>query len=313
MSRPWQTVLRTLPTETVPDCPLCQHQSGVPDPDFAQLLALDTAYGVRRCPRCALRWLSPRPTAAGYATLYSDALYFGGEGASPDDYRTEAATRMAAWRKRVQASVRLLHTAYPQPATARPVNFLDYGAATGEFVHVTQAEGHACTGLELSADARATARTRYGIDLLSPEDAARLEDRRFDIIHMNHVLEHLPDPLAHLRWCRQHLQPGGLLVLEVPQQFDNDLDRLRRLLHQGGRRARFDAYSLHHAWFFTPATMHRLLAKSGFAVERLATFNPDKTPWWPPLAKNWVLRPLLTLADRIHQGGNIIEVFARRI
>jgi hypothetical protein len=43
---------------------------------------------------------------------------------------------------------------------------------------------------------------------------------------------------------------------------------------------------------------------------RVRTFNPDKTPFWPPSARNWILRVGLGLADRLHGGGNIIEAFA---
>jgi hypothetical protein len=113
-----------------------------------------------------------------------------------------------------------------------------------------------------------------------------------------------------LRWCADRLAPGGLLILEVPQQFDNDLDRLRRWLRAGGKRPHFDAYSLHHTYFFNPDTMATLLRKAGFQIKSLSTFNQNKTPLWPPTLKNWILRPMLYAADALHRGGNIIEVYA---
>lgn len=302
----WQDELRNLPVELVQKCLLCHNAKGQPDIRWRKYLCISDPYDVLRCPQCGLRWLSPRPNASGYQRLYSRALYFGGEGASPANYKDEAKRRVDYWRARIRSAVKALGTG------RTTVSFFDYGAATGEFVRVAREEGYACVGLELSTDARATAKVRNGVSLLSLDQIGQVEQMHFDVVHMNHVLEHMPDPLAHLRWCADRLNPWGLLVLEVPQQFDNDLDRVRRWLRAGGKRPRFDAYSLHHTYFFNPRTMTELLRQAGFQLVRLATSNRNKTPLWPPELKNWVLRLFLSGADTVHRGGNIIEVYARR-
>lgn len=300
----WQEQLRTLPVETVRGCLLCGGVAGEHDERWYRYLGLVEPYDILRCPRCSLRWLSPRPDAAGYRQLYSSDMYFGGEGASPADYEGEAKNRIAYWRARIRNAAAILGDGQS------PISFFDYGAATGEFVRVALEEGHACVGMELSADARATAKARNDVLLLSPDQMEEINGVQFDVIHMNHVLEHMPNPLAHLRWCASRLKPRGLLVLEVPQQFDNDLDRLRRCLHTGGKRPQFDAYSLHHTYFLNPATMTTLVRMADFKIVKLTTFNRNKAPLWPLAFKNWVLRALLGSADALHRGGNIIEVYA---
>ncbi|MDR3444770.1 MULTISPECIES: class I SAM-dependent methyltransferase [unclassified Dyella] len=306
MNSSWQNRLGQLPVETVRDCLLCEGEHGVPDRRWYEYLDLMPPFDVVRCPVCSLRWLSPRPNAEGYATLYTDAMYFGGAGASPADYESATKARLDYMRARISRIERMSNK-------EGPLSILDYGAATGDFVRAGRDAGNDCIGIELSADARAVAEQKNGVTLLSIDAVEEMFGPRFDAIHMNHVLEHMPDPLAHARWCAQVLKPGGLFVLEVPQQFDNDLDRLRRGLRVGGKQSRFDAYSLHHTYFFTPSTMEALLVKAGFKVQSLATFNKAKTPLWPLSPKNYVLRPLLGMADRLHAGGNIIEVFARRV
>lgn len=304
MEELWQKQLRNLSVETVRDCLLCGEVAGQHDDRWYRYLGLVEPYDILRCPRCGLRWLSPRPDAGGYRRLYSSDMYFGGKGASPADYCDEAKNRVNYWRARIRTAAAMLERDAPAFA------FFDYGAATGEFVRVALEEGHDCVGMELSADARAAARARNGVSLLAPEQMEEISGVRFDVIHMNHVLEHMPNPLTHLRWCADRLNAKGLLVLEVPQQFDNDLDRLRRWLRAGGKRPHFDAYSLHHTYFFTPTTMTTLLRRAGFRIKTLATFNQNKTPLWPPALKNWILRPVLNSADFLHRGGNIIEVYA---
>ncbi|HZF29670.1 MAG TPA: class I SAM-dependent methyltransferase [Gammaproteobacteria bacterium] len=294
--------MAALRTELVTSCVLCG-VAGTEDDRWKSLLALPDPYAVQRCPECGLRWLSPRPDADGYRLLYSDAVYFGGEGASPKRYDGVIADRLDWLRRRLDRAATMLRR-------DGRLRVLDYGAATGEFVALARAAGHDGEGVELSSDARASARTRLGIELLSAEQAGDLQPSQFDLVHMNHVLEHMPDPLAHLRWCQALLKTDGLLVLEVPQQFDNDLDRMRRALAVGGRQKQFDAYSLHHTYFFTPSSLGKMLRKAGYEPARVTTFNPDKTPLWPPSARNWILRVGLGLADRLHDGGNIIEAFA---
>ncbi|WP_147281666.1 class I SAM-dependent methyltransferase [Dyella solisilvae] len=305
MNSSWQSRLCELPVESVRNCLLCDGVRGTTDFRWRKYLNLVPPFDVLRCPVCALRWLSPRPSAEGYALLYTDAMYFGGDGASPADYASSVKARVDYMRARIGRIQRIINK-------RGPLSILDYGAATGDFVRAGLDQGHDCVGVELSDDARAVAEQKNGVTLLSVDCVESMADLRFDAIHMNHVLEHMPDPLAHARWCAGALKPEGILILEVPQQFDNDLDRLRRGLRVGGRLQRFDAYSLHHTYFFTPPTFKTLLAKAGFNVLSLSTFNSDKTPLWPLSAKNYVLRALLGTADRLHAGGNIIEVFAQR-
>lgn len=305
MIQQWQVALRNLPTEQVSTCLLCSGVAGIDDRRFKLLLMLPDPYAIKRCPTCGLRWLSPRPNADGYRHLYSQEFYFGGNGASPIQYETIASDRFNYFRKRIHHAVSILKR-------DAPLSILDYGAATGDFVAAARAEGHQCDGIELSDDARAAAKQRLDISLLSPMEIESLKPGQFDLLHMNHVLEHMPDPAAHLRWCASLLKPDGLLVFEVPQQFDNDLDRLRRMLGCGGRQSRFDAYSLHHTYFFSPNTALLLLRRNGFESLRLRTFNADKTPLWPPRVKPWILFILLSVADKLHGRGNVIEAFARR-
>ncbi len=297
--------LAGLEVEIVADCVLCAGEAGQPDPRFASLLALPPAYGVLRCRGCGLRWLSPRPTRAGYELVYSDTFYFGGGATAVDSYAKLAQARLPYFRDRLAR----IEAQLPGESGLR---LLEVGAATGEFLAEARARGHDVSGVEFSADARRTAAERHGLQLMSVEASQGLPPATFDAIHMNHVLEHVPDPLAHLRWCRDRLRPGGVIAIEVPQQLDNDLDRLRRLIGWGGRHREFDAYSLHHTYFFSPGSARKLFALAGLDVQRLTTTNPKRTPLWPPAPRNLVLRPLLWLADAVHEGGNLIEVYARR-
>lgn len=283
--------------ETVDRCNACQSTQCMPDHRFERILYLPHPFGVQQCTNCGLRWLSPRPSSDGYRILYSDKYYF-----SPTDlpdYETFASQRQSAFDTRIRDLV----------ATWQISSVLDFGAATGSFVATARAAGIHAEGIELSADARLHAYDRHQVRLYSPEEF-ECSSERFDAIHMNHVLEHMPDPSKHLQWCFERLNPDGGIVIEVPQQIDNDADRLRRLLHKSSTSMSFDAFSVHHTYFFNPNSLRRLVESTGFAIERLFTTTA-------PLHGQTRLRRKLfwqitKFASKLHYGGDTIELWARK-
>lgn len=287
-------------TEIIEQCVLCGASRARPDKRFANILGLVQPYDVQRCGGCGLRWLSPRPSEAAYQRLYAYENYFDSS-LTPATYEDVARGRAAYFSKRVKKIERFI-------GNNGPLDILDVGAATGMFVNEALIRGHRAAGIELSAGGREQARYNYGVEL----EGTRLEDLAgeddFDVIHMNHVFEHLPDPRQVLENCRRLLRPGGLLLIEVPQQIDNDIERIKRLL--GLKPPRFDLFSIHHTYFFNVHTLRALLESQDFRVASLSTANLNAAPLWPPNPYTWALRLLLAAADRIHNGGNILEAFA---
>ncbi len=89
-----------------------------------------------------------------------------------------------------------------------------------------------------------------------------LADRRFPIVAISEVIEHLREDRQALQVARQHLIPGGCLVLTVPNanRFHN---RLLRLLG----RAPF-LMTPDHAREYTLDGVSRLLTELGFSIVR---------------------------------------------
>jgi SAM-dependent methyltransferase len=99
-------------------------------------------------------------------------------------------------------------------------------------------------------------------------DAAKLQRiGQLDVIVLFDVLEHLPQPRETLALCRDHLNPGGIIVITTGD-FGSTAARLAR--------ARWRLMTPpQHLWFFTQESMRRLSTGLGLAVEHVD--HPWKT------------------------------------
>lgn len=285
-------------------CSVCSKESHRNDDEFSLLLGLIKPYACMYCDACGLRWLSPRPTARVYNIIYSNDYYFSGD-CAVEDYERILIRRNVKFKKRLQWVSKF----FPQ---GEKIELLDIGAATGDFVNLAQQQGYSAEGLELSSDARRKALEKYSLQLFGNTltDFAK-QGKKYKIIHMNHVFEHFLDPNETLKVCFSMLTNDGILVLEVPHQFYNDLDRLRRILFFW-KQHEFSPYSLHHTYFYSPTNLSALLNKHGFSIMSLKTSNAANTPFWYKNIKDLILLIFLFLSDRLHNGGNIIEIVAKK-
>lgn len=87
-----------------------------------------------------------------------------------------------------------------------------------------------------------------------------LADRTYDIIIMSHVLEHFADPKALMAEVAAALNPGGVAIIEVP----NDVDGIERL----------NGPDEPHLTFFEQPTLRKLLEQSGLEVVTVEPAGP---------------------------------------
>lgn len=132
---------------------------------------------------------------------------------------------------------------------------LDIGAGTGDFVKLLKSVNVAATGVEPSASARKRAAEK-GVKL--EESISQVEDLTFDAISMWHVLEHIPEPRAHLKKCFEMLNTDGLMVIAVPNHKSFDAQ------YYGSYWAAYDVPR--HLWHFNQEGMKQLLQESGFQM-----------------------------------------------
>jgi 2-polyprenyl-3-methyl-5-hydroxy-6-metoxy-1,4-benzoquinol methylase len=150
---------------------------------------------------------------------------------------------------------------------------LDVGASSGAWLEVAAAQGARPTGVEIGATTAAAARER-GLDILTGTlDGVldRLGDERFDLITFWDVLEHLRDPRHELALARGLLAPGGRLAMTFPNVEGLYPQLTFRLLAR--RTGVWEYPEVPHLYDFSPRTETSLLARIGYAVVGIQTFE----------------------------------------
>ncbi|MET0153176.1 MAG: class I SAM-dependent methyltransferase [Candidatus Binatia bacterium] len=159
----------------------------------------------------------------------------------------------------------------------RPVRrVLDYGAGEGHLVRAFRSLGLVADGVEPSVAGRDQARLRYGLELGSALPPAGVE--LYDLMILQHVLEHVTDPVAVLRDLSRRLDPLGSMLIEVPNASSFEMLRPSR------RRVILDLPV--HLYHFTPRTLRAVLGAAALEAVDVTLTNPDWLEWLFALRAN---------------------------
>jgi len=142
----------------------------------------------------------------------------------------------------------------------RRLRVLDFGCGDGNFLRVASLLGFDAVGIDFS-DSRQARNRQLGAVLLystlAELRAKHPEDQPFDVITLFQVMEHLADPLDVLKTLAECLEPGGILVMEVPDA--------RGLGDVPTNSAEYKlADPLEHINQFTPDTLALMARRAGF-------------------------------------------------
>ena len=211
---------------------------------------LDKAVNYRfrnvRCSDCGLIYVSPRLQPGLRATFNSWEFIDDRE----SEYEAHAAAHVFTAKQRLARLERFLRG---------PGTVLDVGCAMGYFLHTATQRWWKAFGVEFDPRPAARARERFGLQVkVGTLEQAKFEDGQFDCVHVNDVIEHLPDPFASLQEIKRILKPGGIAfvgthnVAGVRAHLDGDAWR--------------DLGGLDHLFCFSPKTLRAMMRKAGFDV-----------------------------------------------
>jgi SAM-dependent methyltransferase len=149
---------------------------------------------------------------------------------------------------------------------------LDVGCGGGHFLARMKELGWQVRGVEPDAEAVSMARERDLNVFHGMLADARFPANEFDAVTMNHVIEHVPDPIELLQECRRVLKTSGRLVIVTPNTASLGRSRFARAW-RGWEPPR-------HLFLFTPKTLRLSAERAGLQIETLRTTARLAPPMW---------------------------------
>jgi SAM-dependent methyltransferase len=140
---------------------------------------------------------------------------------------------------------------------------LDIGSGPGYFLEAGRERGWDVLGFEASPVAADYTKAR-GIPVVNDFfSAGKVKDLgRFDVVSLALVLEHLRDPVALIQEAISVLNPGGVLLVISP----NDFNPLQMLLWKKMGFKPWWVAPKHHLNYFNAQSAHRLFTAHGLDV-----------------------------------------------
>ena len=136
---------------------------------------------------------------------------------------------------------------------------LDIGAGTGSFLESAKQNGWNVYGIEPGKKARDLAKKK-GLKLKESLDL--MEKRRFQVITLWHVLEHLPDLESQIKKITSLLEKDGTLIIAVPNFQSYDARYYKEY---------WAAYDVpRHLSHFSQLSIKKLFSKNGMKLEKIS-------------------------------------------
>lgn len=135
---------------------------------------------------------------------------------------------------------------------------LDVGCGTGDFLQTAQQNQWIVSGIEPNNEARVIANKKTNKSVFGAEKLQELDSKRFDVITLWHVLEHLPNLEDDIKTFKNLLKEEGTLVIAVPNYKSFDAEYYKVF---------WAAYDVpRHLWHFNKTSISNLVAKQNMKV-----------------------------------------------
>ncbi len=203
--------------ERLEECPICANQNFKNELICKDHLVSGESFAISSCLRCGLKLTNPRPNQESIAKYYESDKYY----SHNSDHTITAKLYSLAQTYTLWYKARLVTKLQPANKT-----LLDYGCGTGQFLQHMQQKGWATTGFETSELALQKA-TSKSLEVLSSLDTIKETDRKFDVITLWHVLEHIHDLNPTIKKLRKLLTKGGHIVVAVPNPESWDANKYK--------------------------------------------------------------------------------------
>ncbi|MBI3559376.1 class I SAM-dependent methyltransferase [Candidatus Gottesmanbacteria bacterium] len=174
---------------------------------------------------------------------------------------------------------------------------LDVGCGLGWVVAEAQKRGFQALGIDKNKRIISVGREKLKVSLQPVSLEKFSSQKKFNVIILKHVLEHIEKSKIFLRKIYRLLIPGGYLIVSCPNM--NSLMARIFLDRWYGLRP------MEHRWQFTPKTLSKTLEDNNFKIEKIIITNLwYRVPGW----KGLIFKIILFTADLLKLGDQVIVI-----
>jgi 2-polyprenyl-3-methyl-5-hydroxy-6-metoxy-1,4-benzoquinol methylase len=215
-------------------------------------------FNISMCKSCGFKFTNPVPSEESIGKYYQSEDYI-----SHSDTSKGIINKLyhLVRKQSLKSKLSLINC-----ATSKKGTILDIGCGTGYFLQACKENGWKADGMEPDPNARLMAEknTKQPIyaDLFSIK-----EEKKYDIITLWHVLEHVHKLNESIQHMHKLLNPNGVLIIAVPNCLAYDSAIYNTF---------WAAYDVpRHLYHFTQTDMNKLLLKHNFSQRDLKSMIFD--------------------------------------
>jgi SAM-dependent methyltransferase len=288
-------------------CQLCGGRSmsrviSVPHANFSSRIK---SFDILRCHTCELSTLQPFPTPADIEELYVKERVFSVR--APNPYQSYRLFKfLEPLYQKYGTDLRFIASQCLRLSRAERPRVLDIGCSVGRLLNAFHAldpslELH---GIDIDPDAREKAIPHVRDGIIIDDFLTREFDRKFDIITMRFVIEHLLDFRSYIEKALSVLEPGGILFVCSP-----DLDSAQaRQLGAEWKLINDPKQKIGHLRWFNRKSAEVMAGQFGLHVEKCV--NRGEMLYHLPL---WLQNLLRRVLGTDPASGRFIRHYALRI
>ncbi len=248
------------------DCPFCFSSARSIHEKFGHKMQ----YTYVECKNCSLIYSSPRPTYnkefidRAYASYYQFA-----ENLKLDEFTKVNESSIPMFKEELKNI-----TQFDKNKTAT----LDIGSGMGTYLFAAKDFYPLCVGIDVSEKMGNFIEQNLGIKVFNVQFENFEYPTKFSLIHMSHVLEHIPNPNEWLQKAKQILCENGVLVVNVPHKHSIS-NKMQYLFYKLGLKKRVSSgwndatRTPDHLFEPTIKSMHFLFKKNDFKVLDYFTYS----------------------------------------
>ncbi len=216
-------------------------------------------YKVERCNLCGLIFINPQPDQAELFKHYPENEYYPHNFPSFKNWlyaviytgKSPVFRKLFSPLKVIMRSVKIV----------KGGNYLDVGCGSGAFMRIVESAGMKVFGVE-PVKIGENHLSENGLNIFHGFlEEAKYPDDFFDLITLNHVLEHISNPMTTLRELKRILKPKGTLIIGVPQ--------CESLAYRLFRANWIQLDVPRHLYTFSSSTLKKYAEVNGFKIDKI--------------------------------------------